>query len=106
MEKETTPGGKEKPPVDRELLLRVAANARLNLREEEIKKFLPQLQEILTAFGKLDELDVSAEKPSFQPLRLENVSRQDSAGKCLSQEDALRNTKHKKDGYFLGPKVV
>jgi len=97
---------KEKPPVDRELLLRVAANARLNLTEDEIKKFLPQLREILSAFGTLDELDVSNEKPCFQPIKLENVSRQDNVGKCVSQEEALQNTKHKKDGYFMGPKVV
>ncbi len=97
---------KEKPAVDRELLLRVAANARLNLTEEEIKKFLPQLQEILSAFGKLDQLDVSSEKPSFQPIMLSNVTREDKAEKSLSQEEALRNCKNKKDGYFLGPKVV
>jgi len=51
-------------------------------------------------------LDVSNEKPCFQPIKLENVSRQDNVGKCVSQEEALQNTKHKKDGYFMGPKVV
>ncbi|MDP2974182.1 MAG: Asp-tRNA(Asn)/Glu-tRNA(Gln) amidotransferase subunit GatC [Candidatus Diapherotrites archaeon] len=95
-----------KPNVDKELLLRVAVNARLNLSEEEISKFLPQLQEILAAFGKLDELDVSKEQPSFQPIKLVNVMREDKTGKCLSQKEALQNTKNKKEGYFLGPKVV
>ena len=95
-----------KEEIDKELLLKVAANARLELSEQEISEFLPQMREILEAFSKLDELDVEKEKPSFQPLPLKNVSRDDKAGKCLSQKEALSNTKHKKDGYFLGPKVV
>ena len=95
-----------KPTVDKKLLLKVAANARLNLTEKETNEFLPQLKEILKAFGKLDEIDVKDEKPSFQPLALENVARHDVVEKCLSQEEALKNTKNKKDGYFMGPKVT
>lgn len=95
-----------KQSVDKQLLLRVAANARLNLSEQEIERFLPQLQEILAAFSKLDELDVSREQPSFQPIKLVNVTRQDKAAKSVSQREALQNTKNKKEGYFLGPKVV
>ena len=95
-----------KPKVDRELLLKVAANARLNLTDAEVKKFLPQLGAVLESFSKLDELDVSREAPSFQPIQLKNVFREDKAGKCLSQEEALSNTRHRKGGYFKGPKVV
>ncbi len=92
--------------VDKKLLLRVAENARLNLSEKEIEEFLPQLQEILKAFDRLDTIDVKDEKPSFQPIPLENVARHDVVEKCLSQEQALKNTKNKKDGYFMGPKVM
>ncbi len=92
--------------VDKKLLLRVAANARLNLTEAEIEKFLPQLQEILETFSKLDEIDVTKEQPSFQPIKLKNVMREDKVEKCLSQDEALSNTKNKKDGYFLGPRVT
>ena len=92
--------------IDKELLLKVAVNARLNLTDSEVKKFLPQLEGILEAFAKLDKLDVSKEAPSFQPIPLKNVLREDVVGKCLSNEEALANTKHKKDGYFKGPKVI
>jgi len=95
-----------KVKVDRALLLKVAANARLNLTDAEIRKFLPQLEEVLKSFSKLDELDVSKEAPSFQPMPLKNVFREDRKGGCLSNEEALSNTTHKKDGYFKGPKVV
>lgn len=95
-----------KQRVDERLLLRVAENARLNLTKEEIKRFLPQLQEILDAFSKLDELKIEKEQPSFQPIKLSNVSRQDQVEKCLTQDEALLNAKHKKDGYIMGPKVT
>ncbi|MDD5148160.1 MAG: Asp-tRNA(Asn)/Glu-tRNA(Gln) amidotransferase subunit GatC [Candidatus ainarchaeum sp.] len=92
--------------VDKDLLQRVAANARLNLTDAEIKKFLPQMHDILDAFSRLDEPADLNEEPSFQPVPLKNVFRGDKAGKCLSQEEALSNTKHSKNGYFKGPKVV
>ncbi len=95
-----------KVKISRELLLRVADNARLSLTEKEIEKFLPQFQEILDAFSALDELNIEKERPSFQPIEMENVFREDRPGKCLTQEEALSNTKHKKDGYFKGPRVV
>lgn len=92
--------------IDSAILGKVAKNARLNLSEEEKKIFLPQLQEILDAFSVLDDLDVSKEKPSFQPIGIKNVWREDKVGKCLTQEEALSNTNHRKDGYFKGPKVI
>ena len=95
-----------KQKVDKELILKVAGNARITLSEKEIEAFIPQLQEILDSFEKLDSIDVSGEKPSFQPIPLENVMRKDETEKCLTQEQALKNTRNKKDGYFIGPKVT
>lgn len=92
--------------IDRNLLLKVAKNARLNISEEDVQKFLPQLEEILSSFSKLDELDLKKEKPSFHPIPVKNVLRKDKTEKCLSQEEALSNTKLKKDSYFKGPKVL
>ncbi len=95
-----------KQTVDKKLLLKVAANARLNLTEKEVNLFLKDFKEILKAFETLDEISVEGEKPSFQPIQLENVVRKDEVEKCLSQEDALKNTRNKKDGYFMGPKAL
>ena len=95
-----------KPKVDEKLLEKVAQNARLNLTKAEKKKLLPELKEVLNFFSELDRLDVSKEKPSFQPIELKNVFREDKTEKCLSQDEALSNTSHKKDGYFKGPRVV
>ena len=92
--------------IDRKLLEHVAEVARLKLTEEEIKKFLPQLKEALEFFSQLQEVDTDRIKPSFQPVELKNVMREDKEKECLPQEEALSLTEHKKDGYFKGPRAV
>ncbi|MAG91307.1 Asp-tRNA(Asn)/Glu-tRNA(Gln) amidotransferase GatCAB subunit C [Candidatus Woesearchaeota archaeon] len=92
--------------IDRKLLEHVAEVARIKLSEEEIKKFLPQLEEALEFFSKLKEVNTDDVKPSFQPVELKNAMREDKEKKCISQDDALSLTEHKKDGYFKGPRAV
>lgn len=91
---------------DKKLIEHVAKLARLKLTEKEIKKFLPQLKEILEAFSKLDEVNTKDVNELIQPIELKNVTREDNVEKSLSQEKALSQTKLKKDGYFKGPKAV
>lgn len=92
--------------VSKELLKRIAASSRLYLSDSDAERLLPQVKEILDAFAQLDKVDTKNVKPSFHPLEIKNVSRQDVPGKCLSQEDALSLTEHKRGAYFRGPKVV
>ncbi len=92
--------------IDKELIEHISDLARIKLTEAEIKRFLPQLKEILDAFSKLDKVDTKDTKPSFQPVELKNMMREDKVGKCLKQEEALSNSKEKKDGYFKGPMAV
>ncbi|MCD6434315.1 MAG: Asp-tRNA(Asn)/Glu-tRNA(Gln) amidotransferase subunit GatC [Candidatus Diapherotrites archaeon] len=92
--------------IDREILLRVAKNARLKLTKKEIEEFLPQLEEILKAFAKISEIDVSNEQLAVHPIEIEQKTREDKIGEGLSVEDSLKNAKHKKGNYFLGPKAI
>lgn len=92
--------------IDRKLLEHVAEVARLKLTEDEIRKFLPQLKEALEFFSQLKEVNTDNVKPSFQPVELKNAMREDKEKQCLSQDDALSLTEHKKDGYFKGPRAV
>ena len=92
--------------VNAETLKRVARNARLNISDDEVWEFLPKLNEVLEKFSVLGKMKVEKVKPSFQPVELSNVLREDNALECLTQEEALSNTKHKKYGYFRGPKII
>lgn len=92
--------------VDKERIEHVASLAKLKLSEEEIERFTWQLKEVFETFSKLNEVDTKDALPSFQPVALQNALRSDEPKDSLSQEDALSNTIHKKEGYFKGPKVV
>lgn len=95
-----------KTTIDRELLLRVAKNARLELTEKEIQRFLPQFMEILEAFEKIDKVNVQGIEPAFHPVPLKNRMREDKIEKCLGNEEALSNAVHQKPPYFKGPKAI
>ena len=92
--------------VDNKLIEHVSSVARLKLDKKEIDKFKADFKEILDNFSKLDEVDVSNVEESFQPVELKNAMREDKVEECLKQEEALKNTKLKKDGYFKGPRAV
>ena len=92
--------------INKELIERVAKNARIELTEQEKEEFIPQLKEILESFSIINEADTQNVHASFQPLTIKNVFREDHPPTCLTQEQALANTKHKKDGFFLGPKTI
>jgi aspartyl-tRNA(Asn)/glutamyl-tRNA(Gln) amidotransferase subunit C len=91
--------------IDKALIRHVADVSRLKLTEKEIEEFLPQLKEILDTFSEIQKVDTEGTKPSYHPVELKNRTREDIPWKPLSNEEALKNTTHKKDGYFMGPRI-
>ena len=89
-----------------DIVKKVAQLARLRLTGNEIEKFTPQLKEILEAFSKIDKVDTKDTKMSIQPVELKNALREDKPKECLSVEEALKNTEHKKESYFKGPRAI
>ena len=92
--------------IDKQLIEKVAKNARLKLTESEIKEFLPQLKDILEYFSEIEKAQTEKLQPTFHPIEIKNIMREDIPKKGLSQQEALQNTKHKQDGYFKGPKTL
>ena len=92
--------------VDEKLLKHVAEVARLELTNEEIKEFLPQLKEVIDSFSQIQKLSTDDVKPSYHPVELKNHIREDDPKEPLSNEEALKNSAHKKDGYFKGPRIL
>lgn len=92
--------------VNEKLIKDVAKNARLELTQEEIKEFLPQLKEVLQSFEILKKVNTEKIKPSFHPIEVKNTTRKDEVKPCPPQEIILSNTKNKQDGYFKGPKAL
>jgi len=92
--------------ISKELIRHVAGIARVNLTDAELDRFVPELQEVLSVFDKLNELDTKDIEPSFHPVELKNALRDDDVEKSFTNEEALSNTEQKKDGYFKGPSAV
>ncbi|MFB6265948.1 MAG: Asp-tRNA(Asn)/Glu-tRNA(Gln) amidotransferase subunit GatC [Candidatus Nanohaloarchaea archaeon] len=92
--------------VSREEIEEVADNARLDLSDEEIEEFKDDLEDILDAFSTLDEIDTGDVEPSLHPIEIDREARKDEPEKPLSQEEALRNTENRENGYFKGPRSV
>lgn len=90
--------------VDQGLVDYLADIARLKLSKEEVKKFSEQLKAIIEAFKELDEVDTDNVAPSFHPLEISDVVREDLVEKW--EWDPLSNTKHKEGKYFKGPKII
>ncbi len=83
---------------------RISKIARLELTEEEVREFTKQIDDILEAFKALEKVDTKNVKPSFQPLEIKNVWREDIPKEY--EWNPLGNTENKKDNYFKGPRSV
>ncbi len=97
----------EKEAISKETLEHISKLALLDLSEEEKNKLALELGDILSYFKKLDTVDTSNVKPMTHPIEgLKNVFREDIPWKSLTNEEALMNAKHTKDGFFKAGKVM
>ncbi|MBT3583149.1 Asp-tRNA(Asn)/Glu-tRNA(Gln) amidotransferase subunit GatC [Candidatus Woesearchaeota archaeon] len=92
--------------INKELVKKVAKIARLTLSEQEVKQFSEDFNDILQDFSKLKKINTDNVEPSFDPIAIQNVLRLDNVERCLSNSDALSNTKSKENGFFKGPKTI
>jgi aspartyl-tRNA(Asn)/glutamyl-tRNA(Gln) amidotransferase subunit C len=101
-------GGATRGPiiVDEALIERVAGLAKLRLTAEERARFILDFKAILDTFEVLDEADVIGVKNSFRPFEEAGLLREDQVMPCLGQEQALKFTEQKDDGFFIGPRTV
>lgn len=87
----------------------VAELAHLELSEEEVRRFLPQLDSILGYVQKLNELDTTRVEPMAQVTHggAENsTARADEAVPTFTQEQALQNAPERGAGCFKVPLVI
>jgi len=92
--------------IDKKTVEHVAKLARIDLTENEIEKFAKDISGILDAFSSLDEVDTQNIKPSFHPIEMKNVMREDKEEESLTQKEALTNAEQKEDEFFKGPRAV
>ena len=84
--------------------------AHLEVSDEEVAMYTPQMAEIVKYVEQLNELDTENIEPMLGGLTDEgaatNADRDDVARGSLSQEDALEEAPAAVEGYFQVPKVL
>jgi aspartyl-tRNA(Asn)/glutamyl-tRNA(Gln) amidotransferase subunit C len=89
--------------ISKKLVVELAQYTRLGLNEAEVEKYTQQLNVIIDAFKKLDEVSTEDVKPSYHPLEITDNLRQDKAEKWIW--DPLKNVESKEKRYIRGPKI-
>lgn len=89
---------------------KIAKLAHLEITEEEVEKYTPQMNEIVAYVEQLNELDTEAIEPAIGGLTPEGeqteTSRADSAHSSLGQNAALEEAPAAVEGHFQVPKVL
>lgn len=89
-------------------ILHLGKLANLTLSEEEVEKYKKQLGETLSYIENLQELDTSKVESTHHTTDLKDVFFEDGTQNTrqFSQEEALKNAKVKKNGYFVVPRIM
>lgn len=92
--------------VSREEILHIAKLANLNLKEEEIDKYLLHLQDILNFANIVNNAPVEGLSESFGVNENYNVFRKDEIIPFEDNESLLANAPEKERNMFKIPKVI
>jgi aspartyl-tRNA(Asn)/glutamyl-tRNA(Gln) amidotransferase subunit C len=84
----------------------IADLVRLRLGTDEIAALQPQLDQVLSYIGQLNEVNVDGIEPMAHASAVYNVFRADIPRAGFTQEQATANAPHSGNGLFLVPKVV
>jgi aspartyl-tRNA(Asn)/glutamyl-tRNA(Gln) amidotransferase subunit C len=97
-------------PITQSDIEKVAQLAHLELGEEELKTFGPQMTEIVAYVEQLNELDTTNVEPAIGGLTPEGesteTSRPDEIRGSLGQKIALAEAPDPAEGHFRVPKVL
>lgn len=97
-------------PISQSDIEKVAQLAHLELDDEELKTFGPQIAEIIAYVEQLNELDTTDIEPALGGLTPEGerteTSRTDEIMGSLGQKVALSEAPDPAEGHFRVPKVL
>ena len=97
-------------PITEADILKVAQLAHLELPDEQVKVFVPQMVEIINYIEQLNQLDTANVEPALGGLTQEgektDSSRHDELESSLGQKVALEEAPDAAAGHFRVPKVL
>ena len=96
----------ESKPLTAEDVAHVAKLALLDLSDEEIEFFTPQLAAVIDTAHEMHRLDLEGIEPTHHPLGLTNVTRPDEITPPLDRDEVLAQAPEVEDGRFKVPPAL
>lgn len=78
--------------ITEETVKKLAHLARMKLTEAEVEKFTHQLDDILSFFDKLQEVDTEGIEPVAQVTGLQNIAREDVVAESNIEKELLESS--------------
>jgi len=94
------------PSISRDDVLHVAKLARLELTEEELDLFTPQLAAVIDHAADVEALDLADVPPTAHPYPLRNVFREDELRPSIDRDEVLAEAPAVEDGRFKVPPIL
>ena len=92
--------------VSKEELLHIAKLANLTINEDEIDKYILNLQEILNFANIVNSAPVEGVQETIASTELSNVFRKDEVVEYTDKDALLSNAPEQEDNMFKIPKVI
>jgi aspartyl-tRNA(Asn)/glutamyl-tRNA(Gln) amidotransferase subunit C len=85
---------------------KVAQLARLQLSDEVIETFTPQLEEIIDFVAQLEEIDTTNVAPTTRAVEVVNVCREDVVNTTKAREELLDLAPEREGDFYRVPKIL
>ena len=92
--------------VSKEEILHIAKLANLNIHEDELDKYVLNLQDILNFANIVNNAPLEGVQETIGALELSNVFRKDEVVEYEDKEGLLQNAPEQEDNMFKIPKVI
>ena len=92
--------------IDNKTVRKVSKLAKIRINEQEEKKLIEELNNILGWVDELKKVDTDKIEPMLSVFNESMVMRKDEVSSEISDELVLKNAPESKSGFFVVPKVV
>jgi aspartyl-tRNA(Asn)/glutamyl-tRNA(Gln) amidotransferase subunit C len=92
--------------ITRDEVAHLARLSRLALSDEELDHLAPQLDQIISAVARVQEVAAEGIPPTSHALPLTNVYREDKPTPCLTAEQALSQAPAVEQQRFKVPRIL
>ncbi len=92
--------------IDRDLIIKIAGLARLEIEPDQADKFAHQSREIIEYMDCLNQVDTTGVEPFYSPSDKVSVMREDVCLATHERKDILDNAPGHDGKYFIVPRII